>query len=265
MEPTTDNSYLKEIENFILNNKIKNEETIKNFLRKLIQKGLKNAVKDKIKSKKIYFIRHAQAFHNTFSGWLFNLLLSPANDPDLTIKGLNQCKKLNMELNEKTNINIDTVFISPLKRAIHTFLLISGSEIFKSSKKYILSDLIREKLKNHNQVGSPLSELKENLKEHELFNFDYLVKEKWWSYEDDEINEKEKLNRKNKYSKEVNNNLEQRLILFLYWIVLSEENSILIVSHSYVFKWLTMFRQKAKNAKIYEIPNDYIIQKLDED
>ena len=94
-------------------------------LRKIISKDdLKNIIKNRISKKNIYFIRHSEAQHNVLER-KYKGDLSKINiyDPELTETGINQMKST-IEKNKKEFIKFDSVFVSPLTRAIQTFLLI---------------------------------------------------------------------------------------------------------------------------------------------
>ena len=68
---------------------------------------------------KIYFIRHAEGYHNVNEDW--NILY-----PKLTKKGIAQCRNVAKEMKK---LEIDLVAVSPLRRTMET-----GSIIFKERR-----------------------------------------------------------------------------------------------------------------------------------
>jgi broad specificity phosphatase PhoE len=150
--------------------------------------------------------------------------------------------------------------VSPLKRAVKTFLIIKNSNAIESVKKYILSDLIREKLKGSSQVGMRRTELKSFFKEEPSIDYSYIAKEEWWSYLSDPTTFDDPLTR---IQPENEAEIEARVVLFLTWITLREEKSIMLVSHSWIYKWITNFESKASNANMYNIENQLILNKIE--
>ena len=71
---------------------------------------------------KIYFIRHAEGYHNLSNeGYKIKF-------PKLTDKGIKQATDLSKKLEK---IKIDTILVSPLRRTLHTAELAFGKRNFK--------------------------------------------------------------------------------------------------------------------------------------
>ena len=192
-------------------------------LRKIISNdNLKTIIIKRLSEKNIYFLRHAEAEHNVLER-IYKGDFNKCNiyDPELTRNGINQTMKT-IEKLKKQNIKFDSIFVSPLRRAIQTYFLVKNC-LDKSTQVFI-TDFIREVVTYCDKnKGIPLSILKKDLK-NENINFNYMTKEFWW-YD---------------FGKNKRNELEGnfkfgiRLRLFILWLIFRPEKNFLIVSHSHV-------------------------------
>lgn len=273
MEQTVSPSrLLQQVEKFIQETQVKNSKTIRGFLSE-IKEDFNKELEDHLQSKRFYFIRHSEAAHNTFIGWIKKLMKKRKVNPKLSLKGVEQCIGLTEKLNKlKSNVDFecDAVFISPLERTLQTFFLIKDSKIFKNTKSFIVTDLIRERLKTKSQVGAKLTELKESLRNADYLNLDYIVKEEWWNYDDGSDTDEDTKDRKEtevegkmssslKIERENREDIDSRLILFLIWIILKQEKSIVIVSHSYIYKWITNKTKRISTGDFNSISHDMVV------
>lgn len=95
---------------------------------------------------KIYFIRHAEGYHNlSDKGWEIKF-------PQLTDKGIEQAKTLSNKLRE---ITMDKIIVSPLKRTLHTAEIVFGKQKFK------VLEFIREYVGNNCDLRESKVELEE--------------------------------------------------------------------------------------------------------
>ena len=205
-----------DIKAFSLNliSNIKKIISLENF-KTLLEKNLSN--------KKIYFIRHAESLHNIleekyayeeFEKW--NVL-----DPKLTEKGIEQTN-YTIEKIKDSDINFESVFVSPLSRTIQTYFLIEN--VLNKDAKIYVTDFAREIMDSLDKnKGKKLSLLKEEFKNTKL-NFEFMTKEYWWF----DLGE----NIKNESEGE---KFTLRLRLFALWLAFRNEKFILIISHSHVF------------------------------
>ena len=132
-------------------------------LKKIIPpKKLIELVDENLSKKNIYFIRHAQSEHNVLESKYGHLGLEKQNihDPKLSQKGIKQTDLIKKKLAEY-KINFDSVFISPLSRAIQTYFLFEKD--INEDAKIIVTDFAREVVSLHldKNKGKKLSELKE--------------------------------------------------------------------------------------------------------
>ena len=159
-----------DIESFYLNLISKIEKVIS--LKKLIE-----IIENNLSKKNIYFIRHAESEHNVLESKYGHLGYEKWNihDPKLTERGIKQTNKIKKKLNEN-KIHFDSVFISPLTRAIQTYFLIEND--INNDAKIIITDFAREvvSLKLDKNKGKQLSLLKEENK-NKNFDFQYMTKE----------------------------------------------------------------------------------------
>ena len=141
----------------------------------------------------------------------------------MTERGIEQTNSIKKKLTEK-KIHFDSVFISPLTRAVQTYFLIEKD--LNSDAKIIITDFAREVVSKclDKNKGKELSKLKEEYKNSKL-DFQFMTKEYWWfdlgEKKDDEQEGKERFT--------------LRLKLFALWLALRPEENILIISHSHVF------------------------------
>ena len=159
---------------------------------------------------KIYFIRHAEGYHNLSNeGWKIFY-------PDLTNLGIEQSKNLG---NELKSINFDQIIVSPLKRTLKTAELVFGK------KQFIIDENIREYVGNNCDFRESNDELK-NL--FPYLNFDNLKVIDYNSYENDEI---------------VDNRIKQ----FFEWLSNNNYQTIAVVSHGgFLNRFFKKYHQELK-------------------
>ena len=195
-------------------------------LEKIISpKELIEIVKNNLSKKNIYFIRHAESEHNVLESKYGHLGYEKWNihDPKLTERGIKQTNKIKKKLNEN-KIHFDSVFISPLTRAIQTYFLIEND--INNDAKIIITDFAREvvSLKLDKNKGKQLSLLKEENK-NKKFDFQYMTKEYWWF----------DLGEKKEDESEGYELFQLRIKLFILWLAFRKDENMLIISHSHVF------------------------------
>ena len=144
-------------------------------------------------------------------------------DPKLSPDGIKQTNELKEKIKEK-KIHFDSVFISPLSRAMQTYFLIEDA--INNDADIIVTDFVREVLSMFldKNKGKELSKLKEENKNKKL-NFEFMTKEYWW------FNKGENIDSESEDDEE----FSLRLKLFLLWITFRPDKNILIISHSHVF------------------------------
>ena len=202
----------------------------KNFTRHDIYLYLKERKESYIKlfanhcsKKRIIFMRHAKSEHNIIPKEKRKTI--QIRDPHLVESGINQLKE---SFDEIKKLKFELIITSPLKRALET------ASIINSNLKPILGlDHLRESLNNLSDVGTCLSELKNEYKTVEfLFH-----KENWWI--NSEVDEK-------LVKKEHKECILNRVYFSFLYFMLVPENIILLVSHSKIFR----IYNNIKNDKI---------------
>ena len=211
----------------------KGNENIESFASNLISNLKKIASKEEIKKlaednlsqKNIYFIRHAQSEHNVLeSKYSFSEFEKwNIHDPKLSEQGIKQTDFIRKKLQEK-KIHFDSVFISPLTRAIQTYFLIEKD--LNEDAEIIITDFAREvvSLQLDKNKGKILSQLKEENKNTKL-DFSFMTKEYWWF----------DLGQKKEDESEGKDRFCLRLKLFILWLAFRPDENMLIISHSHVF------------------------------
>jgi broad specificity phosphatase PhoE len=245
-----DNQILKLIESLILNGNVNIKlfvsNIISNILKMIPQNKLNFIIEKRLSDKNIYFIRHAEAIHNVLEQ-KYNGDFSKCNvyDPKLTENGINQTNYTIKKL-ETLKIEFDSVFVSPLTRAIQTYFLVKNS--LNKNVKVFVTDFVREIVSYCDKnKGKKLSLLK---KEYDDLNFEYMTKEYWWF----DLG----LQKENELESKLDLNL--RLRLFILWIIFREEKNILIISHSHVFHALQ--DKGIYNADIQKLENKILLKKI---
>ena len=191
------------------------------------KKELKELIKDNLSQKNIYFIRHAESEHNVLERQYMKRLIEfdkiNVYDPKLSPDGIKQTNELKEKIKEK-KIHFDSVFISPLSRAMQTYFLIEDA--INNDADIIVTDFVREVLSMYldKNKGKELSKLKEENKNKKL-NFEFMTKEFWWFDKGENIDSES----------EDDEEFSLRLKLFLLWITFRPDKNILIISHSHVF------------------------------
>ena len=295
LENDSGESHLEFIEKSIQQEIVKD----KNFTQKIFLKILKSEGKEKVleiiskrlEEKKILFLRHAEAEHNEYNRLYKSKGVPKPNlfDPKLTELGLTQCEEIKNML-KNLDFKIEVVFTSPLRRTLETTHHIKEG-IFhhhKSGSKvnFIVTELLREIVINPNShFGHDLNSMKTKFGEMDFLNYEFINKQKWWSY-DKEGNEESSLYshnqnydskdihaNKNNFKPEKDSHFRTRIAMFFLWFIFRNEKNALVVSHSKVFKalYLDNTNEKVKLAKngcyylldkevIYKFINNYINQ-----
>lgn len=211
----------------------KGNENIESFASTLLSnlkkiaspKQILKIAEDNLSKKNIYFIRHAESEHNVLESKYSYFEFDKWNirDPKLTQRGIEQTNYLKKKLNEK-KIHFDTVFVSPLTRALQTYFLIEKD--LNEDAKIIVTDFARETayFKFDKNKGKKLSQLKEENKNTKL-DFSFMTKEYWWfDLGKNKDDESEGMDR-----------FCLRLSLFILWLTFRPDENMLIISHSHVF------------------------------
>ena len=168
-------------------------------------------------------------------------------DPELTEKGKEQTKKTIAKL-QKEKINFDSVFVSPLKRAMETYFLVK--DYLNKNVKVYVTDFAKEVLSYCDKnKGMKLSSLKEQYAKDNL-NFEYMTKEFWWF----------DLGEQKEGELEKGLLFELRLRIFALWLFFRPENNILIISHSHVFCELQ--DDGIYNADLVRMDNNTLMEKI---
>ena len=236
-----------DIESFYLN-------LISNLKKIIEPKKLIEMAENNLSQKNIYFIRHAQSEHNVLETKYAHLGYSAyekwnIRDPKLTERGIEQTNNIKTFLNQN-KIHFDSVFISPLTRAIQTYFLIEKD--INNDAKIIITDFAREvvSLGLDKNKGKLLSLLKEENKNTKL-DFQYMTKEYWWF----------DLGKKKKDELEEYEQFKLRLGLFTLWLTFRPDKNMLIISHSNVFKYMQNSKE-IRNAEMIKLNNDDLLDNI---
>ena len=209
--------------------------------------------------KSIFFVRHGQSEYNHWREQsccnlpIFYLNKSTNYDPKLTEKGHKQAEKASETLISLLNehkITIDTVFVSPLTRALETFIHLEENLTQKNKELRVFAmDLIRERMDFPCDIGSKKEKIIEEFGK--KVDFRYLSQENWWRLR--EKSEKEGFIHEKNIS-ENKENVFFRVFLFILTVLLDEKaNNILMVSHQNVFQCLfrrfRVFGGKIRNCE----------------
>lgn len=231
------------------------KDTIKDLITFNGKENFLFIIKENLQEKKLVFIRHAQAEHNEY-----NIYHKPKGikqpdfyDPNITSEGILQCENIK-EFLKNLNFKVNIVFISPLRRTLQTFDKIK--EHFTESK-FIVTELLREKVKNPNtHFGHSISDLRKIFKELDL-DYDYLLKEYWWSLEKDE--DYDHKNFSENFIKEDIRQFEIRILLQLIWFIFREEKNGCLISHSKVYSSIHKNNKKAKHGGQYVLESEDLL------
>ena len=155
-------------------------DLLSNLLSISRKKNLIKYANEKLSKKNIYYIRHAESEHNVLESKHSYIEFEKWNiyDPKLSPNGIEQTNNIKEQLKEN-QIHFDSVFISPLTRAIQTYELIAKE--INDDAEIIVTDFLREVYfkKFDKNKGKELSKLKEENKNRKL-NFEFMTKEYWW-------------------------------------------------------------------------------------
>jgi broad specificity phosphatase PhoE len=203
--------------------------------------------------KRVFFIRHAEGFHNvaeresTTSPQSAVLLAKTTGDKfwdaRLTPHGEDQCAKLKANIRGDTvwgfdkPLNLDLVVVSPLTRTLQTAFLSLGSPSSPGAPHFVATELCRERIADFTCDGRRnLSELKK-----EFPGVDYSLVE---SEEDHAFY----------HQKEDDKLCQARAVKFLQWLCNRPEIHIAVVTHSVFLK--NLFKQFG--SKVSEADRDAI-------
>eukprot|EP00929_Paragymnodinium_shiwhaense_P057428 TRINITY_DN28741_c0_g1_i1.p1 TRINITY_DN28741_c0_g1~~TRINITY_DN28741_c0_g1_i1.p1 ORF type:complete len:326 (+),score=46.66 TRINITY_DN28741_c0_g1_i1:104-979(+) len=185
--------------------------------------------------KRIFFIRHAEGYHNvaeresTTNPKSAVLLAEKTGDKfwdaRLTPKGEEQCANLKANVRGKTvwgydkPLNLDLVVVSPLTRCLQTAFLSLGEPTSAGAPPFVATELCRERIANFTCDGRrPRSELQ---KEFKGIDWSLVTDEEdkafWNQKEDDE-------------------KCKARARVFLQWLCGRPEIHIAVVTHSVFLK-----------------------------
>jgi len=211
----------------------------------------------------LLFIRHGESQYNHWrKKSCCNLpifyLNKPNNyDPRLTDKGHEQAGKAVdtlISFNNKERINIDTVYVSPLTRALETYMHFDKSLKKANEDLQVLAmDLIRERMDYACDIGSKKEILVEEFGKN--VDFKYVSREIWWR--SNEMDNYQELS-KEKIIDESKNMVYLRVLMFITLVLLEDRGrNVLIVSHQNVHKCLfrnyAVFGTKIRNCEIQKL------------
>jgi len=178
-------------------------------------------------TKTLHLIRHGQAEHNLgLLGWE-NIL-----DPELTSTGVQQASNLSKKVDQ---LKIDVIFVSPLRRTLHTALTIFE----QLNRPLVATDLLREHVSlKRCDSRLPISKTKQ---QYSTVDFSLV-----------EIDEDEEV--KNRTTAESENELSQRAKNFLHFIQQrSEENIAVVAHHGFLRSFFSLMKEiPNSNANNYE-------------
>ena len=165
---------------------------------------------------KVYFIRHAQGYHNIRLPKNKNLEIKY---PKITKDGFKQINELKNKI-EKENYNIEKIFVSPLTRTLQT-----ATGVFDKNKyKFISYEPIREVLHNPCNFRKKTSEL---INEFPHVDFSLVQEDDTYIY------------------KETDYITYKRCDKFYNWLLKRNEKSIAIVSHGgFLFRFIKKYGKK---------------------
>ena len=234
---------------------------LSNLLSKFHKNLIINLIMNIYKNKKLFFLRHAQSYHNIIKDKEKKKLIY---DPGLTKEGIKQAKELINNI-KSLNVKFECIFLSPLRRSFETFLCLKESLYNNNNEiKVYLTDFLREILNENNiNKGKCLNDLKKILTEKNLekeVNLNFITKEFWWFDLDNNDNNNNN-NENNNYEPFENGNLFfLRILIFLLWMTFRKENEILLLSHSKIYRFINI--KKIKNGNINMLDNNTIVNYL---
>jgi len=252
------------IESFVKSPNSVETDKVDQFLHHLIQTfpDILEHFESRLKQKIILFIRHAQSQYNAWKiKNIINLLTVYENkienyDPCLTELGNNQCKNLKRELDSYNQFQVDLVFVSPLRRAIQTFLNVQTSTIFSDAQTPIVTPLLREMMDTAGDIGSSLGDLKKQFPD---LRYDFMTAEKWWTSCD--LKSADRFERQ--VVRETRANVASRAVLLLLWVSLLDAKKICFVGHGNFYKVLNQSLQligsRLSNAEAKIMDNQTMI------
>ena len=169
--------------------------------------------------KKIYFIRHAEGYHNLYNYQYHNWHLE---FPRLTVNGLKQCFKLKKKLDGE---EFNYIIVSPLRRTLET-----ATSVFDKRNNFIAMESIREFVSNPCDYRESVEEI---LKEYNFVDFGLIGDN--YDY--------------NKKEEDIDINL--RMESFYTYLINTPFEKIAVVSHGEFLK--RFFKKYGKNLHIREI------------
>jgi len=230
------------------------KQLLSNIFSKFPKNLIINLIINIYKTKKLYFLRHAQSSHNIIKDKEKKKLIY---DPGLTKEGIKQIKDSIFYLNSY-NVKFESIFISPLRRSFETFLCIKESLFNNNNEiKIIMTDFLREILNENNiNKGKSLNNLKKIINENNLekeVNLNFITKEFWWFDLDNENDNNNNNNNENCFETFENGKLfALRILIFLLWVTFRKENEILILSHSKIYRFINVKKIKNGNVNILD-------------
>lgn len=229
-------SHMKSISSTSIHKSIRLIKQLKPHLKDYFQSF---SMKEKLKSKRIYFIRHGLAEHNEWNTKQSKIIKEKEGndkknlkkcmiiDPKLTRKGVFQV--INTVNSLSDSIVFDIIYSSPLLRTIQTSLLIN----LKHRKNIVLVPHLREVFKGYTDMGTRRSRMI-NLSFCSMIDYEYMYKEEWWR-KDLEL----KGDSLYKTDFETKEDLYIRICLFIILCLMNDKKNILLVSHSYIYYIIT--------------------------
>lgn len=178
----------------------------------------------------LYFIRHAQGYHNIKQINNNNLKILY---PEVTPLGEEQIKSLRCRALDVIE-DIDLILVSPTTRTLQT----AHGAFYDNTNKFLVNELIREVLHNPCDYRKSKTELQKKFKD---INFN-----------DIEEDDKMKL-----YEEEIE--IEKRCDIFFQWLKNRKEKNIVIVSHGgFLYRFMKKYgdlcnlinKERMKNCEL---------------
>lgn len=160
-------------------------------------------------SKKLFCIRHGTSEHNVRYYEIGELAFNEKEDTELLARGVEEARHLRDNWKEINNIEL--VLVSPLSRTLET-----ATQIFKNKKVPMIALDCLIEYPQHSELCNKRKAKKDIVDKYPHVNFDRIANELYWN-----SNEEESMD-----------TLKERVEFAKKWIMMRNEKTIAIVSHS---------------------------------